>query len=77
MDDVFVRLGVAGRVVDIPAEGFEQGIDELAANLGFIVVAASVCIGVIGETFGQAEHLWGAWHGLNTTESVSERKALK
>lgn len=37
VDDVFIRLGIALLVADIPAQLFEKGIDKLPAQLGFIV----------------------------------------
>jgi len=40
VDDVLVGLGVALLVVDVPAEGFEERVDELAADLGLVVAAA-------------------------------------
>ena len=42
VDDVLVGLGVAGPVVDVPAEGLEERVDELAADLGLVVVAGEI-----------------------------------
>ena len=37
VDDLLVLLGVALRVVHVPAQRLEEGIDELAASLGLVV----------------------------------------
>src|SRR5207253_10183195 len=37
VDDVLVGLGVAGAVVDVPAGGGEEGVDEFSAGLGVVV----------------------------------------
>ena len=39
VDHVLVGFGVALLVVDVPAEGLEEGVDELAAELGLVVLA--------------------------------------
>ena len=42
VDDVLVGFGISGAIGDIPAEGFEEGIEELLAELGFIVYGGVV-----------------------------------
>ncbi|MGB9301894.1 MAG: hypothetical protein WCD51_15070 [Anaerolineae bacterium] len=54
MDDVFVLLGVAMDVAHVPAQGLEEGVDELHADLGLFVVGAGVDVQVAGEALHQA-----------------------
>ena len=42
VDDIFVGLGVVVVVEHVPAEGLEEGVEELAAQLGFVVVWGEV-----------------------------------
>jgi hypothetical protein len=53
MQDVFVGLGVAGLVGDVPAEGLEKGIDELEPYLGFVVGRIAVGLDVLVEPLYQ------------------------
>ena len=46
MDDIFVLLGAALGVSYVPSEGFEERIDELDANLLFLVLGALVRVEV-------------------------------
>ena len=39
VDDITVGLGVSGGVVDIPTKGLEERIEEIAAELGLVVLA--------------------------------------
>lgn len=57
VNDVFIGFGVTGVVIDIPAEGFEEGIKEFAAELGFVVVAGFVGIELLLETGNEIENL--------------------
>ena len=60
VDDVFVGFGVAGGVVDVPAEMFKEGVEEFAAELGFVVLAGFVGVEVAFETFDEIENFfWG------------------
>ena len=60
VDDVFVGFGVASGVVDVPAEGFEEGVEEFAADLGFVVLAGFVGVEVALEAFDEIEDFfWG------------------
>jgi len=53
VDNVLVRLSVALPVVDVPAEGLEERVDELSAHLGLVVrpgaIVASVALEAIYE----------------------------
>jgi len=53
VDDVFVGVGVAGGVGDVPAQGGEEGVDEFAADLGFVVVGGGVGVAVAVEGFDE------------------------
>ena len=63
VDDVLVGLGVALLVVHVPAEGFEERVEELAAELGFVVVGRAVGVAVAVEPLDQVEDLrWWLRH---------------
>jgi len=49
VDDVLVGLGVACGVVDVPAQGHEQRIEEFVAELGFVVGRSAVGVAVAVE----------------------------
>ena len=49
VDDIFVRFGVALLVVDVPAEGLEERIEELPPQLGFVVALALIGFAVLLE----------------------------
>jgi hypothetical protein len=53
--DFLVRLGIAGPVGHVPAEGLEQGIEELLPELGFVVLAGFVVVAVPLEVFDESE----------------------
>ncbi len=53
MDDVFVGLGVAGLVRHIPAKRLKEGIEELPAQLRFVVTLTFVGIAVLLESFDE------------------------
>ena len=53
MDHVLVLLGVALDVAHVPAEGLEEGVDELDAHAGLFVVGPLVDVQVAGEAFDQ------------------------
>ena len=42
MDDVTVFFGGVVEVADIPAEGFEEGVEEITAEFGLVVAAGFV-----------------------------------
>ena len=63
MDDFLEGFGVALRVLDVPSEGLEEGVDELAANLGFVVVGRGVVVAVGVEAFDELEDGARCLHG--------------
>jgi hypothetical protein len=68
VDDVLVRLGVTLAVVDVPAEALEaeEGVDELAARLRFVVLAGAVGIGIAVESLDQIDdEAWGGHRSLS------------
>ena len=50
VDNVFIRLGVTLLVVYVPSVCLEEGIEKLAAEVGFIVMPGRVGITVLLET---------------------------
>ena len=63
MNDVFVGFGVAGLVIDVPAQQLEERVEEFTAKLRFIVVPGFVGIQVKRKTLDQLQHLLGRAHG--------------
>src|SRR5207244_4213601 len=55
VDDVFVGLGVALFVVNVPAERFEKGVEEFATKLGLVVMMGFVGIAVAIKALDQFE----------------------
>ena len=53
VDDVLVGFGFTGGVINVPAQGLEEGVEELAADLGFVVLAGLVGVVVPGETLDE------------------------
>ena len=49
MDDIFIRLGVALLIGDIPPERLEERIEKLPTHLGFVVALALVGFAVLLE----------------------------
>src|SRR5688572_9996551 len=65
--NVLVGFGVAGAVIDVPAEGHEKGIDELAADLSFVVHGRPVRISVALEACDQLGDRRRRPHALGST----------
>lgn len=63
MDDVFVGFGVALLVVHVPSEGDEEGINELVADLGFVVPAGVVGVTVAVESLNEVNNSSRYRHG--------------
>ena len=63
VDDVLVGFGVAAGVVDVPAEGEEEGVEELAAELGFVEGGGVVGIAVALEGVDESPDGVGWVHG--------------
>ncbi|MDP8215106.1 MAG: hypothetical protein RAO92_04335 [Candidatus Euphemobacter frigidus] len=61
-DDVLVSLGVALLIVDVPAQGLEERIDELGANVGFLVTGTFISFQVSVEYFHQSLNFFGGSH---------------
>jgi hypothetical protein len=53
---------IAGRVVHVPAKRFEEGIEEFAAELGFVVLAGFVGVELLLETGGEFQDFPRRWH---------------
>jgi hypothetical protein len=53
VDDVFVGFGVTLAVDDVPAEGFEKGVEELAVELGLFLVTGAVGSQVVFEALDE------------------------
>lgn len=49
VDDLAEAFGGPGTVGNVPAEGFEEGVKEIAAELGFVVFAGLVGGALFGE----------------------------
>jgi len=65
VDDVFVCFCVSGGVVYVPAESDEEWVDELSSELGFVVSAGFVCVGVSCEALDEVDDLvWCGHFGL-------------
>jgi hypothetical protein len=62
VDDVLVRFGVVLLVVNGPAEGFEERVEEFAADLGFVVVGRFVGFAVAVEALDEVEDWWWLRH---------------
>ena len=60
VDDILVGFGVALFVVDVPAEGFEQGIKKLLPKPRFIVVPGFVGLELFPEPRDQYRKFPGA-----------------
>ncbi|MCX5826178.1 MAG: hypothetical protein NTY86_22595 [Deltaproteobacteria bacterium] len=60
MDHVLVGLGVAGDIVQIPAQRAEERIDELPPELCFVVGAGGVGREVFRETRDKIENFLGS-----------------
>ena len=59
VDDVLVSLGIALLVVDIPAQGFEERVNELGADLGLIIFAGLVSLALRVKPLNQLQYfLW-------------------
>ena len=73
---VLVGLGVALLVGDVPAQRLEEGVDELAADLGFVVRAAAIAVQVGAEALDEIDDgCWG-WHeGASLSSGLRVRKS--
>jgi hypothetical protein len=62
VDHVLISLGVTGRVVHIPTQDLEEGIDKLAAELGLVVGPGGICRKIFLKPFDQFDDLVGSRH---------------
>ncbi len=62
VDDILIGVGIAAGIVDIPAEGIEEGIEEFAAELGFVVSAGAVVVAAALETLDKLINDSGSRH---------------
>jgi hypothetical protein len=62
MDNVFISFGQALDVVHVPAQSFKERVEELAAELGFVIVPGFVRIEILFELIDQPENLFGCAH---------------
>jgi hypothetical protein len=61
---MYVRLGEAGRVLNVPAEALEERINELPPQLRFIVLTRRVRLAVQSEPRDEIEDFFGRAHGF-------------
>ena len=62
MDDVLVGFGVALFVVHVPAEGFEERVEEFLAKLCFVVMTGAVGRQVVFEALDELVDDGGRGH---------------
>ncbi len=68
LDGIFVHdfaeaLRVAGAVVHVPAQQREQGVEKIAPQLGFVVLAALVVIKLLAEAGDELDESGRGGHG--------------
>ncbi len=78
LDDFLVRFGDALPVIDIPAEGIEERVDELPSNLRLVVVAGFVLVFVAVESFDELFDFFGWIHAIQggPTETTNPQTLL-
>ena len=64
VDNVLVSGGITLFVEHIPAEGFEERIDEFKSHLGFIVVLGEVGVAMGFEIVNQLKNTIWSGHGV-------------
>ena len=70
-----IGVGEAGLVGDIPAELFEEGVDELAAKLSLVVVGGAVSVDIAVEGFDKLDNR--RWDGCHIVLSPFRFAAFK
>ena len=55
---------VALAVGDVPAQGFEEGVEEFLAQLRFIVTGGAVAVAIVLELLDELMDDLGCWHGF-------------
>lgn len=66
-DDVLVGLGVTLLVIDVPAQGLEEGVDELGADVGFLVTGSLIGLQVPVKDFHQPLNFIRRFHLRSTS----------
>ena len=69
VNDLLVGLGVALAVEDVPAQGLEEGVEELAAKLRFVVGAGAVRLDLGLKTLDQFLHDRRCCHRYNLSKN--------
>jgi hypothetical protein len=60
MDDVLVGFSVALLVVDVPAQGFKEGVNELLSKLGFVVCTRAVGFAIALKPLNEFKDFFGS-----------------
>ncbi|HPY30598.1 MAG TPA: hypothetical protein PLT00_09980 [Verrucomicrobiota bacterium] len=63
VDDVLVCLRETLDIINVPAERLEEGVEELPANLGLVILAGLVGIELLLEAGDQIQNFLGRRHG--------------
>jgi hypothetical protein len=77
VDDFAEGLGVVLRVVDVPAEGLEEGIEEVAPQQGFVVAAAAISVEVGFESLDELADDGGSGHRRNVSRMAPTAPAFR
>jgi hypothetical protein len=67
VNDIFISLGIALSIVDIPSKEFKQWIDELAPYLGFVVPTGPIDLMITIKPLNQFHDILGSAHGFPTS----------
>jgi hypothetical protein len=71
MDHIFVRFGIPLSVLDVPSEGGKERIQELLAELCFIVSGREVLLAIAIEPFNELfDFGWGGHGHLSRTRKT-------
>ena len=75
VNDVFVGLGLSGRIVHVPAKRFKERIDEFLAELGLFVAGGVIGFAVQLKLFDELRDLGRTGHGKFefVSQGTSER----
>ena len=74
MDDFAVLLGEALGIVDIPAEFAEHGVDEIDAELGFVIIGRADLVALPVEMIDQTFDASGAIPMVNDNHRPAQGK---
>ena len=73
MHHVLVRLGVALAISDVLTQRIEEGIDELAADLGFVVQPALIAI-QLAQTRDEVKDGCRSWHWRTSLDRMGPHR---